>query len=43
MKPLDQTPAHGETSPKHDADEAAEVPGDKAEVAPRAAAVQQRH
>jgi membrane fusion protein (multidrug efflux system) len=43
VKPLDQTPAHGETGPKHDADEAPDSPGDKAEAAPRAAAVQPRH
>ncbi|GJE10002.1 putative efflux pump periplasmic linker TtgA [Methylobacterium longum] len=43
VKPLDQTPVHGEAGPKHDADEAPDAPGDKAEVAPRAAAVQQRH
>jgi membrane fusion protein, multidrug efflux system len=43
VKPLDQTPVHGETGPKHDTDEAPDVPGDKAEVTPRAAAVQQRH
>ena len=43
VKPLDQTPVHGEAGPKHDADEAPDAPGDKAEAAPRAAAVQQRH
>jgi membrane fusion protein, multidrug efflux system len=48
VKPVDQTPVHGETAPKHDADEAPDMPGDKgagdkAEVAPHAAAGQQRH
>jgi membrane fusion protein (multidrug efflux system) len=42
-KPRDQTPVHGETGPKHDTDEAPDASGDKAEVAPRAAAVQPRH
>ncbi len=39
VKPVDQTPLHGEAGPKHDADEAPDAPGDKAEAAPRAAAV----
>ncbi|CAM3213826.1 efflux RND transporter periplasmic adaptor subunit [Methylobacterium mesophilicum] len=54
VKPVDQTPLHGEESPKHDADEAPDAPGDqkpsdqklgapnpgdKAQAAPRAAAV----
>jgi membrane fusion protein, multidrug efflux system len=42
VKPQDQTPVHGETGPKHDADEAPDLPADKAEAASRAAAVQ-RH
>ncbi|MCJ2133100.1 efflux RND transporter periplasmic adaptor subunit [Methylobacterium sp. J-026] len=47
VKPLDQTPAHGEAGPRHDADEAPDAPGaknagDPAEAAQRAAAAQ-RH
>jgi membrane fusion protein (multidrug efflux system) len=49
VKPVDQTPVHGEAGPKHDADEAPDAPveqkpgdqnpGDKAAATPRAAAV----
>ena len=47
VKPLDQTPVHGEAGPKHDADEAPDAPGarnagDTADAAQRAAAAQ-RH
>ncbi|MDP4003961.1 efflux RND transporter periplasmic adaptor subunit [Methylobacterium sp. NEAU K] len=37
VKPVDQTPVHGEAGPRHDADETADKPADKAETASQAA------